>query len=179
VALAAVEAFLGGGQKELSQELVKQAFGEVASPGRLELVGDEPPVLLDAAHNPHGVAASAAAFKEVYAVEELHLILGILGEKDAEQMLQLLWEEYVQGTESRVYLHLTRSESPRAIDPEQLQELALDAGFDADQLATYEFIPDALNAALTAAADVPNLNSAVLITGSITIVGEARTLLGL
>lgn len=179
VALAAVEAFLGGGDKELSEDLVKQAFGEVASPGRLEVVRTEPAVVVDAAHNPHGLTASAAAFRESFTFEALHLVVGILGEKDAEQMFEVLRESYVDGVDFRTVLHLTRSDSPRAIAPEKLQELALDAGFEEDDLAVYENIPDAVAAAVTAAADVPNLNSAVLITGSITVVGEARTLLGL
>lgn len=179
VALAAVEAFLGGGDKELSLDLIKLAFGEVRSPGRLEVARTEPPVVLDAAHNPHGVAASAAAFKESFSFEELHLVVGILGEKDAATMLNLLFDEYVDRADWRTVLHLTKSDSPRAIAPEELAELALDAGFDEDTIETYENIPDALSAAVTAAADVPNLNSAVLVTGSITVVGEASTLLGL
>lgn len=179
VALAAVEAFLGGGEKELSEELVKQAFGSATSPGRLEVVATEPVVVVDAAHNPHGVRASAAAFKESFALEELHLVVGILGEKDAAEIFSVLRQDYIDTTEYRVKLHLTASDSPRAIAPTTLQGLALDAGFDEEDLETYENIPDAVSAALTAAADVPNLNSAVLITGSITVVGEARTLLGL
>ncbi|MBF0807223.1 dihydrofolate synthase [Rothia nasimurium] len=179
VALAAVEAFLGGGEKELSLDLIKLAFGDVRSPGRLEVARTEPPVVLDAAHNPHGVAASAAAFKESFSFEELHLVVGILGEKDAATMLNLLFDEYVDRAEWRTVLHLTKSDSPRAIVPEELAELALDAGFDEDTIETYENIPDALSAAVTAAADVPNLNSAVLVTGSITVVGEASILLEL
>ena len=179
VALAAVEAFLGGGEKELSLDLIKLAFGEVRSPGRLEVARTEPPVVLDAAHNPHGVAASAAAFKESFSFEELHLVVGILGEKDAATILNLLFDEYVDRADWRTVLHLTKSDSPRAIAPEELAELALDAGFDEDTIETYENIADALSAAVTAAADVPNLNSAVLVTGSITVVGEASTLLGL
>lgn len=179
VALAAVEAFLGGGEKELSLDLIKLAFGEVRSPGRLEAARAEPPVVLDAAHNPHGVAASAAAFKESFSFEELHLVVGILGEKDAATMLNLLFDEYVDRADWRTVLHLTKSDSPRAIAPEELAELALEAGFDEDTIETYENIADALSAAVTAAADVPNLNSAVLVTGSITVVGEASTLLGL
>ena len=94
-------------------------------------------------------------------------------------MLNLLFDEYVDRADWRTVLHLTKSDSPRAIAPEELAELALDAGFDEDAIETYENIPDALSAAVTAAADVPNLNSAVLVTGSITVVGEASTLLGL
>lgn len=179
VALAAVEAFLGGGQKELNLELVKLAFGEVGSPGRLELARTEPPVVLDAAHNPHGLLASATAFKESFSFQELHLVVGILGEKDAAGMFEILLSEYVDRQDFRTVLHLTASDSPRAIAPEALVELALEAGFDEDKVETHENVADALAAAVTVAADVPNLNSAVLVTGSITVVGQASTLLGL
>ena len=51
VALAAVEAFLGGDQP-LDEDLVRAAFAEVTSPGRLEIIRRSPTILLDAAHNP-------------------------------------------------------------------------------------------------------------------------------
>ncbi len=57
VALAAVEAFFGIGQQQartLDIDVVREAFAAVSSPGRLELVRNSPPVLLDAAHNPGG-----------------------------------------------------------------------------------------------------------------------------
>ena len=52
VALAAVEAFVG--DQPLDEELVRAAFAEVSSPGRLEVIRRGPTILLDAAHNPHG-----------------------------------------------------------------------------------------------------------------------------
>ena len=58
VALAAVEAFFGA-NRSLRDELVEAAFGEVKSPGRLERIGVTPPMLIDAAHNPHGADALA------------------------------------------------------------------------------------------------------------------------
>ena len=60
LALAAVEAFLGGGEKERNPELVRTGLGAVESPGRLELARKAPPVVLDAAHNPHGLTAAAS-----------------------------------------------------------------------------------------------------------------------
>lgn len=179
VALAAVEAFLGGGDKPLEEELVKLAFGQVTSPGRLELVRREPAVLVDAAHNPHGLLASAAAFKESFDPKELHLLVGILGEKDAEAMFEVLRQEYVDAQPFETVLHLVASDSARALDPQTLEELALAAGFEPEQVQVHENLADGLAAAVTAAAQVPNLESAVLATGSVTVVGQVRTLLGL
>ena len=56
VALAAVEAFVGG-DDPLAEDVVRDAFAEVTSPGRLEVVRRSPTIVLDAAHNPHGAAA--------------------------------------------------------------------------------------------------------------------------
>ena len=63
LALAAVEAFLGG-EEPLSDEVVKEAFEEVTSPGRLEVVRRSPTIVLDAAHNPHGAAAVVEALED-------------------------------------------------------------------------------------------------------------------
>src|SRR5919205_931399 len=59
-ALAAVEAFLGAGATTgtIDQETVRAAFAAVRSPGRLERVRTSPTVLVDAAHNPAGMAAT-------------------------------------------------------------------------------------------------------------------------
>src|SRR5699024_3285119 len=90
LAIAAVEALLGGGDKPLNQELLVAGLGAVASPGRLELARKAPPVLLDAAHNPHGLRASATAVKESFTFAKLNLVVGVLGEKDAQTMLRTL-----------------------------------------------------------------------------------------
>ena len=66
VALAAVEAFLGAGAaRQLDHEIVRQGFAGASSPGRLERVRTSPTILLDAAHNPHGMAATVAAWAGV------------------------------------------------------------------------------------------------------------------
>lgn len=59
MALAAVEAFLGAGKgKQLEADLIREGFAQVDSPGRLERVRSAPTILLDGAHNPHGMAAT-------------------------------------------------------------------------------------------------------------------------
>src|SRR5215207_1057346 len=63
-ALAAVEAFLG--LKALHPDVVREGFAQVRFPGRLELVRRSPSVVLDAAHNPHGARAAAAAITEAF-----------------------------------------------------------------------------------------------------------------
>src|SRR4029077_9120979 len=80
-ALAAVETFLG--MKALGEDTVREGFAAVEFPGRLELVRRSPPVLLAAAHNPHGASATAAAITEAYAFNPLIGVIGVMADKDA------------------------------------------------------------------------------------------------
>lgn len=178
LAIAAVEAFLGGGGKELSVDLVRTAFEEATSPGRLEVVRNAPVVILDAAHNPHGVAASAQAVEESFDVRQLNIVVGILQDKDARSMLNIMREKYAESPEFDARLYVTASTSPRAIPAEDLAEMAFDAGFDEDQVEVHDRLDNATVAAISDAATREELDAAVLITGSITVVGEARVLLG-
>ena len=74
-ALAATEAFLG--LKALQPDVVREGFAQVRFPGRLELVRRSPAVVLDAAHNPHGARAAAAAITEAFAFTPLIGVVAI------------------------------------------------------------------------------------------------------
>ena len=179
VALAAVEALLGGGERELEIELIRLAFEQLSSPGRLEVVRPHPPVVLDAGHNPHGIRAAAEAFRESFDAQRLNLVVGILREKDARGILEVLREQYAEVEDFETVLSVTASGSPRAIPAEELAEMALDAGFDEDRVRCCERADEAIAEAVSEAAVDAELSGAVLITGSVTLVGEARVLLGL
>ncbi|MDN6300339.1 MAG: dihydrofolate synthase, partial [Micrococcaceae bacterium] len=175
VAVAAMEAFLGGGEKALEEDLVQLAFGNVSSPGRLELVRSAPTVLVDAGHNPAGLAVSAQAVKEAFDFSALVLVVGILAEKDAPAMLDELYLQYGELVQD---ICLTQSTSPRSIPAEELGELALKAGFSDAGIHVTDRLDDALEWAIGRSESSEELTGGVLITGSITVVGEARTLLG-
>jgi dihydrofolate synthase/folylpolyglutamate synthase len=175
VAVAAVEAFIGGGEKPLNIDLVRQGFEHATSPGRLELVRTAPSVLVDAGHNPDGLRVSAAAIKEAFGFSKLVLVVGILQEKDAYAMLAELHEQYGDLVED---ICLTQSTSPRAIPAGELGELALRAGFAEEDLYITERLDDALEWAVGRAEATEDFAGGVLVTGSITVVAEARTLLG-
>jgi dihydrofolate synthase/folylpolyglutamate synthase len=85
VALAAVEAFAG--ESALSDEIVREAFAEMSSPGRLEVIRRSPTIVLDAAHNPHGAEATAAALEDSFAFEPLIGVMGVMEDKDYEGVL--------------------------------------------------------------------------------------------
>ncbi|MEJ3749683.1 folylpolyglutamate synthase/dihydrofolate synthase family protein [Actinomycetes bacterium KLBMP 9797] len=173
VALAAVEAFLGAGaQRQLDPELVREGFAGATSPGRLERVRSAPTILLDGAHNPHGMAATVTAVAEEFAFRRLVAVVGVLDDKDAVGLLELL--EPVADA-----VVVTRNTSPRGMPVERLAEHATEV-FGEDRVTVARTMPDAIEAAVNLAEeDVSGEMSGVgvLITGSVATVADARRLL--
>lgn len=173
LALAAVEAFLGAGPgRMLDAEPVRQGFAGVSSPGRLERVRSAPTILLDGAHNPHGMAATVTALQEEFAFRRLVVVLAVLSDKDAESLLDLL-------EPAADAVVVTVNTSPRAMPIGQLAAAALEA-FGEDRVRVAQSMPDAIEAAVALAeADVDGELSGVgvLITGSVVTVADARRLL--
>lgn len=174
VAVAALEAFFGG-EKELDAEVLQEAFASVTSPGRLEVVRTAPTIIVDAAHNPDGVRVSAEAIKEAFSFSKLVPVVGVLKEKDAEEILRQLKESL--GDIAQEYC-FTQSNSPRAVPAAELAELAVELGFGEDNIHIAEKLDDALEWAVERAESNDDLAGGVLVTGSITLVAEARILLG-
>ena len=175
VAVAALEAFIGGGTKELDVELLRTGFSTVTSPGRLEVVRTAPTIVVDAAHNPAGARASAEALREAFNFSTLVLVVGILAEKDAVGILSELREQVGDLVSGVV---LTQSNSPRAIPAEELVQDAVDAGFADEDIHVEAGLDNALELAVAKAEENNDLAGGVLVVGSITLVAEARTLLG-
>jgi dihydrofolate synthase / folylpolyglutamate synthase len=167
-ALAAVEAFLG--LKALHPEVVREGFAQVRFPGRLELVRSSPAVVLDAAHNPHGARAAAAAIIEAFAFAPLIGVVAVMADKDARGILEA-FEEIM----NHVVITQVASTS-RGMPAEALGELAEEV-FGVSRVTVIPRLDDAIERAVALAeADVVG-SPGVLITGSVIAIGEARTLL--
>src|SRR5919206_844688 len=174
VALAAVEAFLGAGAATgpIAQDVVRESFAAVRSPGRLERVRTSPTVLVDAAHNPAGMAATVTAVRESFDFTRLVGVVGVVHGKDVAGMLAALEELCAE-------LVVTQNSSDRAIPADELGALAVDV-FGADRVSVSPRLADALESAVELAEAGPDDalgGSGVLVTGSVVTVGEARTLL--
>jgi dihydrofolate synthase/folylpolyglutamate synthase len=167
-ALAAVEAFLG--LKALHPDVVREGFANVRFPGRLELVRRSPSLVLDAAHNPHGARAAAAAITEAFAFAPLIGVVAVMADKDARGVLEA-FEEIM----NHVVITQVASTS-RGIPAEALGQLAEEV-FGASRVTVVPRLDDAIERAVALAeADVVG-SPGVLITGSVIAIGEARTLL--
>ncbi len=167
LAVVAVEAFFGGGA--LSGEVVEHALASVDSPGRLELVRTSPTILVDAAHNPAGVEVLRAALEESFDLRRVVGVVGLMADKDAEGILSGLEPMLTE-------IVITRAATDRAHDVEDLAELARDI-FDADRVHVTERIDEAIDLAAARAEYGGEPGGAVLVTGSVVLVGEARLLL--
>ncbi|GAT68430.1 dihydrofolate synthase [Planomonospora sphaerica] len=168
-ALAAVEA-LTAGDEALDPELVRQAFLQVRSPGRLEVVRRGPTVLVDAAHNPGGVQATLEAVHESFDFARLIAVVAVFEDKDVRGMLELL-EPMVDE------IVVTRNSSPRSMDVDELAALTADV-FGPERVRRAERLDDAIDLGIGLADEAGEFAGAgVLITGSVVTAGDARLLL--
>jgi dihydrofolate synthase / folylpolyglutamate synthase len=174
LALATVEAFFGAGaQRKLDLEAIREGFASVVVPGRLERVRSAPSVFVDAAHNPHGATALAAALDADFAFTKLVGVVGLMRDKDAQGILEAL----------EPALHevvITTNSSERAMAAEDLGDLATDV-FGVDRVTVRPRLDDALETAIGLAesdADAQLSGVGVVVTGSVVTAGEARALFG-
>jgi dihydrofolate synthase / folylpolyglutamate synthase len=212
-ALAAVEAFSGaqgspgamaddepagaaaaarhrhGGTMPLDADLVAGAFAMMASPGRLEIVRRSPLVLIDSAHNPGGMAATAAALSDAFGPAEVIAVLAVSADKDVAGILDEL-------EPAAAAVVATRNSSDRSMEPQELAELAR-AAFGPDRVHVADRLDDAIDIAVGLADDAAELiggplagllpdeadlgaaaaGTLVLIAGSVVTAGDARLLL--
>ena len=169
LALAAVEAFLGG-LGTLDPDLVRAGFASVTSPGRLEIVRRSPTIVLDAAHNPHGATALAAALADSFDFTSLVAVVGVLADKDAAGIIEAL----APAVDRFV---VTAPRSPRALSADDLAAIAIDVVGD-DRVGVEPDLIDAIDRAAALAEESGEYGGAgVLVTGSIAMVGHARALL--
>lgn len=165
LACAAVEAFLGG--KALSGAVLAEGFQEVRAPARLELIRRSPAVVLDTAHNPHGVRATMAAMREAYGFRPLVAVLAMMKDKDVAGVLPILAEDADEVVVTRV------SSTDRGIGVAELAELAEEHWARVHRAET---IPEAIETAV-GLADAAGTHGGVLVVGSVIAAGEARALL--
>jgi dihydrofolate synthase/folylpolyglutamate synthase len=137
-------------------------------PGRLEVLSEDPLVIVDGAHNPGGAQALAQALDALYPGRKLRLVFGVLREKDVAQILEPLLSRCS-------HLYLCPPQSPRALAPEMVREQV--AALAPRLLASTTIFPS-VEAALLAARQGAG-DDVVLAAGSLVLVGEARRVMGL
>jgi dihydrofolate synthase / folylpolyglutamate synthase len=157
LAVAAAEAFLG---RAPSREALAAAAAQTRVAGRLDVIDERPLTVLDGAHNPAGATALAAALPEVLGERRPRVgVLSVLEDKDAAAMLRALLPSF-----DRVVL--TRCSNVRSLSPGTLDALAAKLGGPPTETVA------APRAALARARELAGPQGAVLVTGSIYLVGD-------
>jgi dihydrofolate synthase / folylpolyglutamate synthase len=156
-AVVSVEALL---ERALHEDSVRAALGTVSSPGRLEVLGRHPLLVLDGAHNPDAAEALSAALLEAFAWQRLHLVLGVFSNKDLEGIVRPLAPLADVG-------YATATASVRARPPEEIEAVLAKEGVPS---RSFDDVPSALRAAREAASD----RDLILVTGSLYTVADAR-----
>jgi dihydrofolate synthase/folylpolyglutamate synthase len=164
LAIAAVESLIGGARRAIVGDVLAEGLQGATSPGRLQLLGIAPTVVVDAAHNPHGARALAEALRDSFDFDEWGLVLGVLGDKDAAGIAAAL-------VPSVAHVFATAPDSERASDADEIADMVEQAG---GRVTVHPSLSDAADAAREWAASADR--RAVVIAGSVVLAGEAITL---
>ena len=165
-ALIAVEAFFG--EQDLDIDAVRAGFANVTSPGRCEIIHRDPTIILDAAHNPHGAKAIAETLQTEFTFDDVTGIVALMADKDALGILQALEPVMNQ-------IIVTTNSSERSMSVADLTKLASQV-FGADRVFSADDLTAAIDKAIQdAVRPLSEESLAIVITGSVVTVGEART----
>ncbi len=161
-AVAAAEAFFGA---PLAPEVVEAALGSVRVPGRMEIVGRAPVIVLDGAHNVAGAQALAQALVAEFApADDTVVLIGMLQGRDPSAMLEALAPAGI-----RTVVACT-APSPRALPAASIAEAARALGFQA-------LAADTVVDGLTLAKARLTTTGTLIVTGSLYVVADARAVL--
>jgi dihydrofolate synthase/folylpolyglutamate synthase len=160
VALASLE--LLAKDLPVSEAAMLAGLGDARWPGRLEEIGSRPTLLLDGAHNPLGIDSLLAALRALYPGRRVHLVFGVLADKDYRSMIRKLFPLCSSAS-------LAPLSSPRSLAPETY---LTEARSSCARSSTFSTVADALRAAKANA--LPE--DLVVCTGSLFLVGAVREL---
>jgi dihydrofolate synthase/folylpolyglutamate synthase len=166
LAIAAAEELHNSKFPQITPATIEQGIRSTRWPGRFEVIlahGDWPEVVLDVAHNPAGAWALRSALSERYGDRPLIFIFAAMRDKAIAEMTEILFP-----IAERVIA--TRADNPRSATPEEIRQAAHRTGAEI-QLATD------VTAALARARAIAPLTAALVIAGSIYLVGEAIPIL--
>ena len=160
-AITAVEALKIKGIN-ISEKSIRDGLEKVKWTGRLEIIQNNPILVLDGAHNPSGVKVARDAIKEIFPYERLILVLAVFADKDYKKMIQIL-------APNADLIIATKAKNPRATSPQTIAKEAAQY-IDENKIILKENIPQAINYALSNSKE----DDLICITGSLYTVGEAK-----
>ncbi len=164
LALGAVEGLLGPSFSAVDDEVLRAGVAAARVPGRLEVVLEDPTVVVDAAHNPHAARALARGLRESFRFRDVILVVGCLDDKDVEGIIEGLAD---------VASHVVIAPAPSERSASTARMRAAAESVFGPRGVHIE-VADDVATALELAMSITGPADAVLVTGSITTVGAAR-----
>lgn len=168
LAVAAVEALAG--MRELDPSVIEDGFAEVIAPARCELVHNSPPIVIDTAHTPVAVTAVLKAVDEAFGFAPLIAVIGMMADKNAEAILELLEPHVTQ-------LVVTSAATARAMPAGELG-LRANQVFGPTRVVVRPHLPDAIDEVVRLG-DEAGPGTGIILLGSVALAGQARLLLKL
>jgi len=139
---------------------IEQGLDTVRWPGRFEVVAEHPLLIMDGAHNTHGVTSLIKSLADLLPGRKVLLVVGIMQDKEPREMLSLLAPHVKR-------FYASAPKLPRAMPAGELAALASNLGLVGEH---YDSVAGALGAAVTDATPL----DIVLVAGSLYTVSEAR-----
>jgi dihydrofolate synthase/folylpolyglutamate synthase len=160
LAIAMLDALKAGGYK-IDDAKAVEGLKEIKMPGRMEIVHNDPRVLIDGAHNAASIRALVQAIGQHVPYDSMVVIFGCGQDKDVRGML----EQLQYGADKVIF---TRSNSPKAVYPQELADMYTEICGKMCQTAF------SLKEALRIAQSAIGKEDLICITGSFYLVGQAR-----
>lgn len=164
LAVATLEVLEKEGALSLHPAVIQEGLLQVNWPARLEILQEKPLIVLDGAHNPQGAECLRDALRQSYPKRRLHLVLGIMADKNIRGILRRL----LPRAETAIF---TQPKYARRADPETLRRLAT------PYIQKHYVIPDP-GSAIQMARSLAASEDVICITGSLYFAGEVKELFG-
>lgn len=164
VALAALEVLEKEKHLFLNPKAIQQGLMRVFWPARLEILQEDPMIVLDGAHNPPGAESLRDALKRTFTYKQLHLVLGVMEDKDIRGILRRLLPlaESVIFTQPR-YVRAAKAETLRRLARPYIQK---------------QYVIADPASAIEQAKLLAEPGDLICITGSLYFAGEIKELFG-
>jgi len=149
----------------VTDESIIDGVEQTVNPGRMEIIGDSPCILLDGAHNVACMNILKETVEDDFEFDNFILVLGVLSDKNIEEMLRIIVPLASE-------IIVTKSKNDRACNPKILKDTIQKLGFK-NKIVVKNEIKDALDYAKA----IAKKTDLVCVTGSLFTVGEAREIL--
>lgn len=141
----------------LSDKEIRSALFSASWSGRLEVLSKEPMIILDGAHNPHGITSLVETVKTKFKQQDVYIIFSAIATKNIQEMMSLL--EKIPN----VHIYVTTFEYPKALSSEAFQNL----------IPQIEFVPS-WKEALALILHEMSEEDIIFITGSLYFISQVR-----